>query len=140
MDERLRILKRMSFFDPDAKERYIAELERTIVGASEPIRGIGDTLLEIQALAKKFEGIIQEQGTLYENVYSDNNCYFLHERTEENYNGNRMAYGVAIARGTREIAAAIAIYYGIHGFETWSVDPIVFLDYDSNLFTWEVVL
>lgn len=146
MDEHLRILKRLSLYDPESKERYIAALERALGGAKEPVKSsIGDTLLEIQRLSKEFEKIIMEQGLLYEGdvhptygVSGSNDCYFLHERTGGDCDGNRRAYGVAIAPGTREVAAAIVEYYGIHGFKTWSVDPIIYLNHDSNIYTWEV--
>jgi len=144
MDERLRILKRLSLHDPESKERYIAELERAVGGVKRP-ESLGESLLEIQTLANKLEEIIVEKGIRYDSetidhLYSDSECYFLPERTEANHDGVRTAYGVALALGTREVAAAIVKYYGMHAFKTWSAEPVVFLEHPDTLFLWEVVL
>jgi hypothetical protein len=131
MDARLRILKRLSLSNPEAKERYIAELER-IAGGLDSSGDLIDVCQDINDISDIVEKTLIQQGTWYPlRAGVDVNFWVEREFPEK-------AEGLCIAESTRDVASAIVNYFTMSGFKTWSADPIVYLENPYSIFTWEI--
>ena len=140
MDAKLRILQRLSLSDPEAKERYIHELERSIGGHSDPT--FTDACLDLQFLVEKLEDYLMSAG---ERIYLQANqggvgfVYFLVEGED-----NDAAHGLCLAPSTRAAAGAVVSHFGLDSIKKWSADPILTMpaalnEQSDSIFTWSIV-
>ena len=131
MDARLRILKRLSLSDPESKERYIVELERVVGGLSTP-SSMMSLCQDISSLSNYIEDLLIRRGTWHHTAGGvEVNLWIEYDSVEK-------AEGLCLAENTASVASAIVNHFSMSGFETWSADPLVYLETPYSIFTWEI--
>jgi len=136
MDQTLRILKRLSLSgDPEAKERYIAALER-LTGGELATKPLTDLCVDLHGMVGSLAEVLRIEGThimLWQHEGGSNAVYFLVEEETP-----VSASGLCLAATTRQATSAMLRHYGEDGFKTWSADPLIFLEDWDIIFSWSI--